>query len=225
MRHTAHNHLEATKTRLLAAASDLFAEKGFHGTKVRDIAERAGVNVAAGNYHYGSKKDLYLEVLREQFHRIRRQIEETGTAIRPGELEKLSKARLRQLLHARLRIMLDMLVARTPNVHAQLMMREMADPSEALPVIVREFITPLVEEMREIVRYLFPELTRPQVEHAAFSMTAQIHFYRFMMPVILSMKGARSYSKAFLAEVLEHSYEFSLGGMERLAAGRRKAKA
>src|SRR5262249_9529534 len=143
----AHAH-EATKTRLLAAASELFAEKGFHGTKVRDIAERAGVNVAAGNYHYGSKKDLYLEVLRAQFLRIRQQIEETGIEIRPGELDRLSRARLKELLHARIRIMLDVMISQTPNLHATLMMREMTDPSEALPVIVREFITPLSDEMR-----------------------------------------------------------------------------
>ena len=43
--------MRATKHRLLAAATELFAEHGFHGTTIRDIAARAGVNVAAGNYH------------------------------------------------------------------------------------------------------------------------------------------------------------------------------
>jgi len=64
--------VDGTKDRLLTAASELFAERGFHRTTVRDIAARAQVNVAAGNYHYGSKRALYLAVLRAQFGRAAR---------------------------------------------------------------------------------------------------------------------------------------------------------
>src|SRR5438874_1198968 len=63
--------LLATSGRLLTAATDLFARRGFHATSIRDIAERAGANVAAGHYHYGSKRGLYIQVLREQFARVR----------------------------------------------------------------------------------------------------------------------------------------------------------
>jgi len=70
-----------TRERLIAAASQLFAERGFHGTKARDIATRAGVNLAAGNYHYGSKKTLYLEVLRAQFAETRALLEATGARV------------------------------------------------------------------------------------------------------------------------------------------------
>lgn len=50
--------------RLLHAASELFARTGFRGATVRDIAQSAGANVAAANYHFGSKEALYLDVLR-----------------------------------------------------------------------------------------------------------------------------------------------------------------
>ncbi len=73
------------KARLIAAASALFAERGFHGTKARDIAARAGVNLAASNYRYGSKKDLYLEVLRAQFAEFRSLLARpSGTAFAPA---------------------------------------------------------------------------------------------------------------------------------------------
>ncbi|HYD47994.1 MAG TPA: TetR family transcriptional regulator, partial [Terriglobales bacterium] len=64
-----------TKDRLLAAAATLFAERGFHGTTMRQLAERGGVNLAASHYHYGSKRDLYLQVLRGQFADIRAELE------------------------------------------------------------------------------------------------------------------------------------------------------
>lgn len=47
-----------TVTRILDAAEDLFAEKGFTETSLRSITQKAKVNVAAVNYHFGSKKEL-----------------------------------------------------------------------------------------------------------------------------------------------------------------------
>lgn len=45
--------------RLLDAAEKLFAERGFEATPVRDITAEARCNVAAVNYHFGSKENLY----------------------------------------------------------------------------------------------------------------------------------------------------------------------
>ena len=47
-----------TVTRILDSAEQLFAEKGFAETSLRMITTRAKVNLAAVNYHFGSKKDL-----------------------------------------------------------------------------------------------------------------------------------------------------------------------
>lgn len=48
-----------TKFRLLKAAALLFAKKGFHGVSVKDIAEKAGANIALVSYHFGGKQGLY----------------------------------------------------------------------------------------------------------------------------------------------------------------------
>lgn len=48
-------------TRIQDAATRLFAEKGFDGASVRDIAQRAGVTVGSINYYFGSKEALYRE--------------------------------------------------------------------------------------------------------------------------------------------------------------------
>src|SRR3954453_12160787 len=52
-----------TRKRLLEAAGEVFADKGFKAATVRDICCRAGANVAAINYHFGDKERLYAEVL------------------------------------------------------------------------------------------------------------------------------------------------------------------
>ena len=54
-----------TQAKILDAAEELFVEMGFAATPVRAIAERAGVNLAAAHYHFGSKEGL----LGAAFHR------------------------------------------------------------------------------------------------------------------------------------------------------------
>lgn len=51
-----------TKTRILDAAEHLFAEHGFYATSMRALTAEAGVNLAAVNYHFGSKEALLSEV-------------------------------------------------------------------------------------------------------------------------------------------------------------------
>jgi len=53
----------ATKQRLIEAAEELFADEGFDRVSVRDITTKAGANVAAVNYHFGSREGLIAVVL------------------------------------------------------------------------------------------------------------------------------------------------------------------
>jgi len=55
----------STKDRLLQAAKEVFMEHGYEGATVQMIAAAAGANIAAINYHYGSKADLYAEYAAE----------------------------------------------------------------------------------------------------------------------------------------------------------------
>ena len=61
-----HPRGEETRGRILEAALDLFAASGFDGASTRTIAERAGVNLPAIQYYFGSKEGLYRAVV-EQF--------------------------------------------------------------------------------------------------------------------------------------------------------------
>ncbi len=219
-----------TKRRLIAAASELFAARGFHGTTVRDIAARAGVNLAASNYHYGSKKALYLQVLRAQFSAVRDELTRRGATRPVAELARLSRAELVELLRARGKVMLDLLIGPPAGLHGTLMQREMTDPSAALPVIVREFILPMIHEVEDIVAQLAPGLGRRDIERCVFSIMGQALFYRFAMPATLRLWGGRSaYPRGCTRQLAEHITEFSIGGIDRLAGamqgGRQRIKA
>ena len=57
---------EATQKRLLEAAEQLFARRGFAGVTMRDIGQLARANVAAAHYHFGSKEGLVMEMLQQR---------------------------------------------------------------------------------------------------------------------------------------------------------------
>jgi AcrR family transcriptional regulator len=69
----------STKDRILGAAEELFALHGFAGTSLRQVTTRADVNIAAVNYHFGSKENLVNEVFRRRM--------DVMTAARLGQLE------------------------------------------------------------------------------------------------------------------------------------------
>ena len=55
---------DRTRDRLLEAAGEVFAQKGFLAASVGEITERAGANRAAVNYYYRTKEDLYVAAVR-----------------------------------------------------------------------------------------------------------------------------------------------------------------
>jgi len=58
---------EETRWRLLQAATEVFAEVGYHAATTREISRRAGVNLASIHYYFGDKAELYREVFRLPF--------------------------------------------------------------------------------------------------------------------------------------------------------------
>ena len=85
----------STKDRILYAAEELFAQQGFASTSLRQVTSRADVNIAAVNYHFGSKENLVNEVFRrrmddmssERLAALQRAVEAY-----PGELEPILAA-------------------------------------------------------------------------------------------------------------------------------------
>ena len=85
----------STKDRILGAAEELFAQHGFAGTSLRQVTSRADVNIAAVNYHFGSKENLVNEVFRRRMddmsaHRL--DALKAAVKTHPGELEPILAA-------------------------------------------------------------------------------------------------------------------------------------
>ncbi len=57
------SELHPTKVRILDAAEELFAARGYHGVSIRDITQAAGVEAALAHYHFGPKEELFRHVV------------------------------------------------------------------------------------------------------------------------------------------------------------------
>lgn len=64
------NSSASTKERILTAAEALFAQRGFEGASLRQLTAAAGVNLAAVNYHFGSKDHLVEQVFKRRLDQL-----------------------------------------------------------------------------------------------------------------------------------------------------------
>lgn len=132
---------DSTREKLLEAAEQIFAERGFSGATVREICLRAGANVAAVNYHFGDKLNLYTEVLR----RFARTLDvERAIADPTASPEEL----LRKIIRMRLR---GVFASDHPDRHLRLILQEWAQPTPAMDRVMNESLRPLYDRFREIV--------------------------------------------------------------------------
>jgi len=109
----------STRSRILAAAGQLFAHGGYQGASVRDICDLAHTNPGAVSYHFGGKRQLYRAVLRQAAQTLEASLAHApASPAAPGAPEAGS---LSQRIHGLYRALRD---NPTP---AQLLLRDLAD--------------------------------------------------------------------------------------------------
>jgi AcrR family transcriptional regulator len=134
---------ESRRAEVLRAAEQLFAERGYHGVRVRDVAEAARVNIATLHLHWKSKATLYEAVCRLHARELMAFVERAG---REAEAEGLPHAeRIPRWVDAAIE-----LLARRPAI-APLALQSVADqtPPE-LPSLFRHDVTLFRGVEREI---------------------------------------------------------------------------
>ena len=203
----------STRHRIVAAAGEVFAEQGFRAATVRQITERAGVNIAAVNYHFRDKAELYAQVL-QQAH---------GATVQVGRLtwaagqEGIDPAeRLRTFVGTFLHYLLD---PARPGWHLRVRARELAEPTPALDRLVDETVRPMSAALCDIVRALTgPELPRAELLMLAQSVLGQCLFYSQCGAVIQRVQpGFRVDRPEDIERLADHVTNFSLPAIRAAA--------
>ncbi|HUD99534.1 MAG TPA: CerR family C-terminal domain-containing protein [Bryobacteraceae bacterium] len=207
---------DATEARILETAGHVFAETGFQAAKVRDICARAGVNLAAINYHFGDKLGLYNEVLRY-------------AACTTGDLAKFNPVLPGRTAESKLHaFVLGLLQAMyredRPAWPVRLMTHELAQPTPAFDGVVDQVMRPRHDAIRKLVGSL---IGRPaddrQTRLCAQSIMGQIIVYAHGREVLKRLWPDLRFTPETLHEIAGHIASFSFAALKSI--GRRNAAA
>jgi TetR/AcrR family transcriptional regulator, regulator of cefoperazone and chloramphenicol sensitivity len=206
---------DATRTKLLQAATDVFAEQGFHAATVREICTRADVNVAAINYHFRDKLGLYFEVLRQSI-----------AAIDPSSMrEAVKKCKSPE---DALRLMISGMLQKMSTAErgagiVRIVMHEFARPSPALPHVIEEVMRPNYRALSGILgRILDLDPDDRTTRLCAHSVVGQIVHYALARPVIERLWPEFEWTSKNLERVANHVTEFTLDSLKKRAKKKHK---
>ena len=203
---------DSTQQKILTAACKVFAENGFKNTTVRDICNRADVNVAAVNYHFGSKEKLY-EAVWENSNRaaVKKRMDELDLARTDAP-----EIRIRLFVKTLLRNILDQ---NRPEWDFRIVAHEMISPTAAFDKIVDRVIRPGFLFLRDIVQEILGEdVPKEKIEKCTLSIVGQCLYYRFANPVVRQLLPEQTFDEKGLDELADHITEFSLSAFKQLRA-------
>ena len=207
---------EDARARLIDVAIKLFAEKGYEGTSVRDLATAAGVNVAAVSYHFGSKDELYHEALRaclapcgEMRERMQKHLD--------AALKNRSRKSAEEALRGCIQDFLEMLVSPAAR-HSHLVMREQSEGKQRFEPVIREFFQPVGSILREVILMLAPGLPEMRVFMVISGIIGQcLHIYKARVSYRV-LAGVDSHSPEYIemtSKHIAHLTALGLRGLER----------
>lgn len=212
--HTQHLKVHPdTKERILDVAEQIFAEKGYSATSMRTITSRAGVNLAAVNYHFGSKAQLYRAVFRRRVEPMNRsriqalQALERKAGDQPLELDDI----LRAFVEPALKASMDPEQGGTNFI--KLLGRTHAEPGPE----VHDFLPPMYEEVknryRSALAKTLPDLSQEELSWRVHFVIGAIAFTLAGTDALEMIESCRYCDPTDIQGIVQHLLPFLKGGL------------
>lgn len=210
---------EMTRDRLLDEAEDLFAQRGYHAVSVREITKAAAVNLAAVNYHFGNKQNLYLEVFRSRWmprasriqQSFRQSLNHNGNPTPDMVIQSFARAFLEGPMSADER-----------TRHLKLISGELAQPTEAFEQVVEQVFRPLFGNLLQDMRRVMPHaIDEKQMVLNIFSILSMVLYFNFARPLIAQFVEVQDIDD-LETSLIDHIVKFSLNGIDM--AGKEEGK-
>jgi len=198
---------ETKKEKLLAAASEVFIEKGFRDATLAEICARANANISAVNYHFGSKETLYQETWRHSFTESIKAYPIDGGVHETAPAEEKLRAQLTAMIQR---------VADENNKDFFIAQMEIVNPTGLLQEVMKTEIIPMRQQTLELVRELLgPSATEQQVHFCEISIISMcVH------PMVMQRIAKRAGDKDLptiiedISAFADHVVTFSMAGIK-----------
>jgi AcrR family transcriptional regulator len=150
-----------TRTRILDAAEELFMQHGFEGTSMRPLTSKAGVNLAAVNYHFGSKHALIEAVFRRRLDPMNvariAELEMLEAQERPSSPETI----IRAFITPGLRLLED--AKGGGRNFARLLGRTYTEPNKAVRALIGQMYAPTMQRYKAALERALPQMPREEL--------------------------------------------------------------
>ena len=199
-----------TRERLLDAAECLFCRKGFEATSIRDLTLLAGCNVAAVNYHFGGKEQLYQQMFRRQMKKMIDDHIKIISRVMSGPAPKLEDLLL-GLVGPPLRAVHQ---NEPRGMVMQLMAREVLNRHIDPELVMRDLKEVFVKHFSEAIQKLEPGLNGFRAKLVAFSSEATVFHPLLFMQYYLSWIDGLDVDK-----LIDHIVRFNVAAIRGLSRG------
>lgn len=196
-----------TKRRLIEAAGEVFAQHGFERATIKEITDRADASVAAVNYHFSDKQELYDQVVQYVHERG----DETFKCCGDVPTGLPPKERLRAFVAQLVGHVLD---PSLPTWHCQIKAREMQNPGAATDRFIQDSIRPYVKQMEELVQNLLGQPVGPvELTRLVNSVIGQCIFYAHNRELLVRLYPDQPPAADVADELAAHITKFSLAAL------------
>lgn len=198
-----------TKRQLLEAAGKVFAEQGYAKATSKEICKRAAANIAAVNYHFGGKDELYAAVLLEAHSRL----------ISLESMQAAAQSRIDP--RTKLRLFLSRIIAEVTRSNQagwelRVLSREVLSRSAMMTTLIENQIAPKAR----LLRALIAEIMDLPVDHPAVSRCV----INIMGPFLMLLITDRTLQKQVAPKLdvdsdalAEHMVTYALAGIDAVA--------
>ena len=200
-----------TRSRILNSACELFAEKGYRAARVADICDRAGANVAAVNYYFGDKANLYTEAWQEAFKKC-------AAPQLPDSANTLPEDQLQIYIHFLMQNYMD---PDTQGQFTRLYLMELVNPTGLIRNMWHDLIEPRRQILLGIIRKIMEtEVTDETVLFCEMSIITQCRALLTVRRSDLEYLLGQSLSPDLIDRLADHITQFSLAGIKAVATER-----
>ena len=155
---------QETRQKLLVAAGEVFAEKGFWGATNADICEKAGVNTAAVNYHFSSKEELYIEAWKYSFEKSIQKHPPDGQVATDAPVQERLLGRILSFMRR---------IADPQTYEIDIIHKEMACPTGLLTEVIETSVEPIRRDLESLIKEILgEEASEEQVRFCSMNITA-----------------------------------------------------
>ncbi len=202
-----------TKTKIIESAEELFAIDGFHHTTLRAITTKAGVNLAAVNYHFGSKEALLEAIFDRRLLPLNKIRIKRMEAVAKEAKESGKKPDVEEVLRCFTEPTLALLHSKSGAGHFRMLVgRSLSDPDQTVRQLFLKRIQVVIGMLVDLLCLALPDQTRDHVAlKLRFALGAMSHTLTFQNQGLILANVDQSKT---IDEVIELLTQFIVKGME-----------